>query len=334
MGTVPTPYPNTRLSQYGRTYIPQGMYRDTDPASMYRQNWQNAYMQGGDIDAQILEDYNNRQALERGYRDPMNAAYSDLWRTPGYSEDEAGNIIRQPQFEGLLAGPEEFRGLNPSDEEWGAMSGDPNRQRGWFDPAYAEDINRESGTRQRGVRGETQGRLDTGLSREAQAYGGAIDRRLLGISGDYGAGVEGDLAGGEGSVRGSIDPNRLRFSGDVAGKVRMTDRDVQDQMDAAGATVGNRYAAARGDIERAAAASGATTPQSLAAMRSRLELQGAGEAADAVTRARLDARSEQARREMALDPSGRTSFPAPLARLLPSWDLAAAPDSAALPATG
>jgi hypothetical protein len=97
-----------------------------------------------------------------------------------------------------------------------------------------------------------------------------------GYSADEAAGIKGDPFAG------------ARTVDDYASKIEMSPEEKQGIVTGAGITAGNRYRSAVDATERSAKAAG-MNPMGVAAHRQRMEREGAGEAADAMTQARVRA---------------------------------------------
>ncbi len=259
------PAPTQRRSYGGpEDYSPD--LTTEDPRKMTTQDRTSAYSRGNRIDRQIQEELGYRGGLEDRYRTGMDTAYSDLEQTPGYTDEEAGNIVREPQFSSAPATEEDFSQLDPTEAE-------------------RLGINRPYG--------ESVGRMDSAIQANEIRKGQVRDAlRDEGIS---------NLLIGEGKVRGSIDREKLGLSGDFVNRFRMSDEQKQRLVNQAATTVGNEYGSAIGDLERGAAAQGNTSPLAIGAARARLENQRAAAVGDTMTNARIEADNTQAGREQNIE---------------------------------
>lgn len=88
----------------------------------------------------------------------------------------------------------------------------------------------------------------------------------------------------------AVDPAKLGLSREFLERYDVTPRDLQDIVDAAGQSVGLRTQAERDELRRALAAQGQTSPLAEQAALNRLKVRGDIDAADAMTRARIEAR--------------------------------------------
>ena len=280
----------------------------SDINRMWRDNRTDAIDEGNAIDQQTVDQYNRANQFEDRYRfgtgmqsPGMEEAYGNLWNTPGYTSDEAGNIIRDRQFNGLITPDSEYSNLNPTDAEASGIRGNTGSYTDYFDPDQLRNIDVNSANMQRGA--VQQARTDIGgaLDAEKSGYAAAIDPGKLGLSSDYYKNTSGALNSGTDAVRGTIDAGKLRYDPSVAEGARMTDRDVQDLETQAGRTVGNRYASLRDSIKQGAVAQGNADALAIAAAGGRLNAQEAATAGDAMTDARIKARGAQAERNMALE---------------------------------
>ena len=265
---------------------------------MWRDNRTYAIDQGNAIDQQTQDQYNRAGTLEDRYRfgtgmqsPGMEESYGDLYQTPGYTADEAANITRERQFNGLITPDSAYSDLNPTDEEQAGIRGNTGSYSEFFDPDQLRGIDANAANMQRGQVGEAKQNVAGALDQQRADYAGALD------TGRQDAAV----AEGAGNVRSTIDAGKLRYDPNVAQKATMTDQDVQDLIGKAGRTVGARYGAIKDSIRQGAVAQGNADALAMAAAGSRANQQEAVSGADAMTDARIAAKEAQRNNLMSLE---------------------------------
>lgn len=210
----------------------------------------------------------------------------------GYSQTEQ-DAINGGDMTSLLPTDADYQSNFLTPEEQAGVAGDPSSRGKYFDPSGAQSQQDASATAQRGAA--------AGL--RSGVYS-SIDEPDLRLSDDYAPGVDSTLSSSEDRVRGAADPDRLREDPGYAARVRMTPDQQQDIVTSAGIDAGTGYRAAAGDITRQAQAAG-VDPLGAAAMKERLLRQGAGESADALTKARIGASDAAAQREQDIEQQRR-----------------------------
>lgn len=283
----------------------QPNYQTGDINRMWRDNRTAGDAQGDALSADLRAQQDYYGQLEQGYRGQMNNAYQDLYNNPGYTPDEANQIVRSQQFNGLLAPNSAFDSMNPTDAEYSGMSGNTNSYNDFFNADSVSNlynIDSNSAQYQRNAAQQGLGKIDSAVNQQAADYNNSLGQQL-GLSGDFYNNTSNAINSGTSSVRGTIDPSKLRYDQSVANASRLTDQDVQDMQTQAANTVRNRYAAAKDALSQSAAASGNADALAVAAGRARLEGQSAVDAADAATNARLQSRLAQTGRNMELEQS-------------------------------
>lgn len=266
-----------------------------DPGQAMRENRTMFADQGGRMDQGLAGEQQYRGGLENYYRDPMNESYSDFMRNPGYTGDEASGI-KQDQVGGYRTTDQEYEKLNPLDEEFSGMAGNPGGAWDYFHPDNLRTIDSTAAQNANSAAARATNSMDDSVGYQAQDLNNAVDPSQLAMSHDYAVGAGGDLANGSSEIRGAINKGDLSLTPDFLQKYQMSDRDVQDLVDQAGTTVQNKSQSDQEAIQRAAQASGNADPLAIAAAKSRVGQQGMAAAGDAMTNARIAAKNAQAQR--------------------------------------
>lgn len=242
-------------------YIPD--LTTNDPNRMYRNVQNIGYNLGSGINADLYNQTQQQYGLYGQYGNLANQAYSQLAQTPGYTQDEQQNIIRQQGYQGAMTTPEQYASLGPTGSESAGMTGDTGSYGDYFNPQQFNDLNQAN---------------------ENMQYAN-VDRA--------GAAQQGAIGGLQSAYGQAIDPTKLRTSAGYMQQAGMTDAEVEQAAQAAERNVGTQYGAAMDDVRRRAAASGNASPMAIAAATSRLQNQQSVATADAATDARLAARGQQ-----------------------------------------
>lgn len=269
-----------------------------DPTKMSEMDRQFALTQGLDIDSAVRGRGDEQSDWERYFRQTGMEAYDPILRGQGgYSPEDRADIIQKLQLGELQWTPEMANALQLTDEEKVGIAGDPNKAGLYFDPGYNEDIDRESATRQRQANTDATDRLRENYAVAEQRLNDAINPALMRMDPTRANEAIGAVQQSAAQQRAAVDPTRLRQSEDFVRRYRMGDEDVQDLVQSAAGQVRVSGQRAIDDLEKAVAATGAATPLAAAAARSRLERGTAADQADALMRARIAAKAEQAGRE-------------------------------------
>ncbi len=278
--------------------VRQPFYGGDDPAQMARNDRQRA-VASGDMMNQRLQDFQNSEDYYRqGYRQRGDTAFNDIAEgRGGYRPEEQRDIMGREGLQNAQLTPQQREQLFMTEQEQQGNAGDPFRAEGWFDPAGLDQLNTEGNQRinestAQGAAG-TRGAYGSGAS----GLRGAMDPNALRLRGDYGADVSASLGGTEGNVRGILDRDRLTQSQDFVNRYRMTDRDVDDYTQGAALTQGALNRGRVGAVNRAAAATGGGNALALAAGLDNLSRTSDQQSQDAMLRAKVAARGEQAGRE-------------------------------------
>jgi hypothetical protein len=293
---------------------------ESDPYEMFKQDRRSWYDRGNRLDQDARDEQARRFGLEGTYRNQMDSTYGDLLNNPGYTPDEQANILRQDELGRLGLTQDQVNGFQFRDDEQAAIMGNPNSQRGWYNPAEGEGIvNQVEG----GIRGSMDDWRNTaygtwgegaGLTRSAidnaqlgpgADYMGSQDAYLgggsAGIRGAYGnpnlqmdAGFMGNqnaaLAGGDSAVRGFTGNQALGADAQYMQDMQFGPEAQQEMEQSARTSIGNYGRSMRDRVERNAAQSGINSPLALAAGLNNLQGQNAIDQEDAALNARVAAR--------------------------------------------
>ena len=273
-------------------------YTGNDPYLAMQNDRGRAIAYGDQMNQQLQNFGNDEDYWRQYYRGQGNSAYGEIAAgRGGYRPEETNDIIGRQGLQDLQMTPDERNNLFLNDSEQAANYGNPNAAMDWFDPAWVDQTNTEGNQR-------INESVNQGAAGQRNAYGqgasalrGSYDPNDLRMRGDYGADVSGALSGTEGAVRGNLNRNNLTLDPSFRDRYGMTDRDVNDMTQSAALTQGALTRGRVGAVNRAAAASGGSNPLALAAGLNNLAQTGDQQSQDAMLRARIAARGEQADRE-------------------------------------
>lgn len=255
---------------------------------------------GGDkLNQQSEDDYWRAAGREKDYSgrvDPVAQNWMD--GGGGYNDEEKARIYQDgKEGENYLTGDEQ-RAASGDTESWGK----------YFNPEGMEGAQQDSAGLQRGAAQRLNERVTSAVNpdqiRQSEGYRAKSQQSLkdnrkgtwdtiLGNADN----VRGAIDSEGQNVRGAIDPSAVQASQGFLDDYNMSPQEQQDLVESAGISSGTGYRAATGELQRRALAAGAS-PMGVAAYRSRMERQASGDAADAMTKARVAASQEEARRKM------------------------------------
>jgi hypothetical protein len=286
-------------------------YRSTANPVEAAQNQRDMTTWRGDkLNQQSEDDYWNAAGREKDYAgriDPVAQNWMD--GGGGYNDDERARIYQD--------GREGENYLTP--EEQAASQGDAASWERFYNPEGSEGAQRESAALQRGSAERLDQRVSQAVNpdqlRQSEGYRSRSQQALKdnrkgtwdtiisnadnvrGVLGESGENVRGSLDSTGDNVRGAIDPSAVTTSQGFLDDYNLDPREKQDIIESAGISAGTGYRAATGELQRKALAAGAN-PMGVAAYRARNERAAAGEAGDAMTKARVAASQEEARRQL------------------------------------
>jgi hypothetical protein len=275
-------------------------YKSTRDPREIAENQRALTQNRGDELNQQNQDLGNQAANEyQNYSSFLNPIEMEMAAgNGGYNENERAGIMQ--------AGGAVENYLTP--EEQKAASGDTSSFEKYFNPDGMTGAQSDSASLQRGTAANLQSRMDSAIDPSqlaqsgdyrARARGSVADNKHdTGVTIDSMAGnVRGAIGDEAGNVRGAIDPSAVTASQAFLDKQQMTPEEQQDIVTGAGISEGVKNQAAVGDLQRKAAAAGAS-PMGVAAYRARMNRESAGQAGDAMTKARIDASNAAADRSM------------------------------------
>lgn len=244
---------------------------------------------------QLANDIQNKQNFDQGqylkYNQQADAAYAPFANGGGgYTDAEKKDIM----------GTEGLNNQFLTEDEKAGMTGDPDKQRGWYDPASLDKLNNEG-----------QANLSGAYNTSADKIRSTVDPSKLTLSSRYNGDVQdtlnsrdssaNDILGNsDANVRGAVTGD-LRQNSAAANEIKLTPQQQQDMVTAAGMDVGYKNKSDAQRITRKANNAGYNSPMALAAGLHDIQTEGDANAGDAMFRARIGANSEAARRNMALE---------------------------------
>lgn len=244
-----------------------------------------AYGQGASLDKQFTDNANYESNLRSGYRDQSDAAYGNLLNGgAGYNANEQSGILGQEGLDSLQQTDQEAQDSYLTGDEQSGIAGDPNRAEQFFRPNELERRDLENSQNRRatyqGMQGDLNAAVDPSRLRASEGFQGSLDSAVDGT---------------ESSIDSALSDPNASVSGDFLNDYRMSDQEQQDIETSAGITAGNRIRGAADASDRAARAAG-MNPAGVAVTRQRFEKMAGGEAADANTKARVQASEAAAER--------------------------------------
>lgn len=258
-GVNPTPKasPGTAITKDQWGYV-----NSSDPKTVLANDRGYAYTQGG----ALIDSYGEGASTQDQRARVLGSAGDDLYAWmlahPGYTEDQARDIMNQSGLDSLNWTDQMAQDNQLTSDEQSAIKGDPNRAATQYDTAAP------------------------GLRQTAQNYGASL-RDVY----DQG---QGSLDASTGSLKGSlgaaIDPTQLGLSDEYKTNYNFGPEDQQAMIEDAGRTVGQGTAAVTDQLQRQSAAAGMNSPLALSAALDRQRQTGAVASADAMTKARIQAK--------------------------------------------
>lgn len=270
----------------------------TDPTRMSELDREFALGQGLDIDAAVRNRGDEQSDWERYFRRSGMEAYDPILRGQGgYSPEDREAIIQAVRLGQLEWTPEMADALQLTEEEQNAIRGDVNKAGLWFDPGYAEGIDRLSADRQRAANDDAKWSMRGAVQQGREGLRSAVDPNRLRLDSSTGRQARTDIESSARAQREAVDPNQLRLSGDFVNRYRMGDDQMQDLVQSAAGDVRIAGQVALDEIDRRVRATGSDDPFAYAATRAELERDTAANKADALLNARIAADAERAGRE-------------------------------------
>jgi len=253
------------------------------------ENWSNEQDRaagGADVlDQGIRDFYNQAQEQAARYGGQADEYFAQLMQNAGYSPQEAQQIMRESETNGLKMGDEEFNSRFQTEGERGEIRGNPYgardsfaRDSGTTRDTFYDNNNKVSQTVNAAaddVLGSTNAYRKS-LGDTANRYNGAVDQANFDVDPAYSGRVS------------SLDSEAgrdLSLSDRYMEKRGWSEGDLDKVSGRAARQVGGAYASEVDAINRQAAASGNTNPMALAAARLRAARSGAVDQGDAIANA-------------------------------------------------
>jgi hypothetical protein len=244
-----------------------------------------AYGRGDELFQNAKDNTANNERIKENYRSYGDEVYDPLiGGRGGYNPDEASRIDRSGEFDQFTANDADYEGNFLTGDETNQIMGNPWERAAYFNPEAAEGQQNESSARQRGAVDD----MERGMYESLDGQ--------LGLSDEYSQGVDRTLSGTADRARGSYDPASLRADKTSLDRIKMTPEEEAMIVTKAGIDGGAKYRSAAGELDRRNRAAGGD-PIAGAAMRGRYLRDAAGDAADAMTGARVAASNARASRE-------------------------------------
>jgi hypothetical protein len=290
--TVPPPPPqgqSPQAPQYPRyTPISQTGGPDITSADDQRQAQQDriAAQHAGNALDQDLTDYLNTQTgRSAGYEGQLAQQYQPfLEGGGGYTPDEQAQINGQDRLAGMQLSQEERDLAYLSPDEQVAITGNAEAGQEYFQPDRERATASRGSTAQRAAVDQMSGDLDA-----------ATDYEKMSVRAGYGDDLQGNVESTAGNVRDVLGGPNMEVSDEFLSDYQMTPEEQQGIITSAGMDVRNRFQSQIGDMQRKARAEGVNAAGA-AAMSERLMRQAAAQGGDQMTRARVAADAEAARR--------------------------------------
>ena len=275
-----------------------------DPNRLYRNAQNIGYNYGQGNAASLFAQQQQQQGLYGQYGNAMNQAYGALAQQPGYSAQDAQNIIQADRINGAVTTPDQYASLAPTGQEQAGIIGDPSQFGKYYNPQAINDITGQMADIMRGGVQNTESKNSNALGQQQQSLSAALDPSQLNMSSQYAnnnsnvlnatadrLGTAQDTATGR--LDSSLSNSGLNVTQDYLKQAGMSDAEVAQAGNQAATNVGLQAQAQKDSIARAAAAAGNASPLAVAAAQARAGVQGMVATGDAVTDAQLAARAQQ-----------------------------------------
>lgn len=255
--------------------------------------------QGQSLD-QSLQNYINYQSGQGMVaQDQLNSAYTPIANGQGgYSQDQKDAILNQPYLNSLqqTQGQADSNYLTPGEQA--GIAGNPSGvmdQLASDEGAMDQNMNSNADAINSALTTQT-GNVNNALVNTQGGVHGAVGQQYKDISGVMNAtnpAVNNTLRQTATNTNSYINPTKLSASDDYMRDYNVSDRDQQNILDQAGATVGNQELSDEGRLLQEANAQGNTSPLALSAARERLRQRSAVGQAQAMTNAAVNAKQLQ-----------------------------------------
>lgn len=278
---APPPYsaPN---SAGGFNYKPLS---GTDQGAQTANNRDIFYGRGEQINANLQNRSAQQGGIAEGYRGNADQLAAWMAQNPGYTQDEAAQIMQQQGLDNL--GNVNYDSNFLTGDEQSGITSNPYSQLGALDQGAVYGAYDNGAAGSRAAQQGTAGALQANVGQTSAALNSAIDPSQLGMSGQYQNNQDAVLNKTAGDVYGGINYGKLSTSGDYNKNMNFGAGDTQNLATQAGIGVGQRFAATQDADERALAASGNSNPLAAAAMRNRNMVNSAASGSDAELAAQI-----------------------------------------------
>lgn len=271
--STPTQYQPYTANGIGGTSITSGNAEDM---ALQDRMW--AYDRGNSLDQQLTDNVNYESGLRNNYRTSADQAYDPLLHGQGgYTPQEQTDIMGRDGLNALQLTDDQANQNYLTGDEQSAIQGDPSFAERWFSPQMNETIQHEGDSFQRGAYGNLQSGLNA-----------AVDPSRLRTRDGFQDDLNNAVGGAEAKSDEALSSPGMEVSDQFLQDYKMSPEEQQDIVTSAGISAGNRIRGAADELSRKSRAAG-MNPMGVAAMRGRMERQAGGEAADANTRARVQA---------------------------------------------
>jgi hypothetical protein len=278
----PPTYPRyTPISQTGGPSI-----TSENPDRQAQQDRIGAQHAGNALDQDLVNFGNTQGARAGGYENQLNEQYAPFLNGGGgYTPDEQNAILGQDRLNNLQLTPEQQAENYLTPDEQSAMLGNPEAGQEYFQPDRERSTASRGSNAQRGAVQQMSGELDA-----------ATDYGRMSVRQGYGDDLVRTAEGTGENVRDVLGNEDMEVSDQFLSDYQMSDAEKQGIVTSGGMDVRDRFQSQIDDMGRRARAEG-TNAVGAAAMQDRLQRHGASEAGDVMTRARVAAEAEQARRQ-------------------------------------
>src|ERR1044071_9244268 len=210
-------------------------YSQSDPGYAMKQNRGYASNWGKNIDAYFGGQQSQQDALQQYYGNLQNNLYGDLADTPGWTQDESGNIIRADQYNSGMTTQDQFNSLGPTDAETQGMRGDTSGYGFYFNPSQMNANVGNSSTFANDAINNASNGMGSAIDFERSSINNALGDKSLTPSAEYYGALGDAYSGTRANVESAIDQNKLSLN--LNPNYQMSDQEVQDIQNQAGRTV-------------------------------------------------------------------------------------------------
>jgi hypothetical protein len=191
---------------------------------------QRALDYGNQFNNQFGSQYTGDISTQNAYMNQADAAYNDLYNTPGYTTAEAGQINQAPALNAAMTTPGQYQSNYLTGQEQSAITGNPNAVSQAFDPSSIMNIPQGTATQLGQNLGQTQAGFNQILDPNQLTYSDQFVQQLQEQAGqqigaEYGAAQ--DQLARQAAASGQVNPLAL-----AAGENRLLQGQGISQADA------------------------------------------------------------------------------------------------------